>query len=326
MLNNKLLNQLLALTPLEEQQRKTQTFIEDLPQAAFDSKEKSSRTLTNYFFKNQDIYLSKHNRFAAYPNHKHTFFEINYVLQGQAKEVIAGKTVTLNQGDLILLDIGTSHSIQALGENDLLINILFQNNNLSVDLLKELKGQHNVLVNFLLAKASSKPDYIVFSHQANPKISQLLDEIITEYYEQAEFSELVIKSYLNILISQLIRSLSIKPSPKESAQKKLALQLLADIASDYQTVSLTQLAKRYSYNRNYLSNLFKAEIGQTFSAVLTKQRLMQAHKLLTKTNLPVNTIIEQVGISNRSFFYKKYLAYYHVSPKQSRKQASAIFD
>lgn len=159
MLNNKLLNQLLALTPLEEQQRRNQTFIEDLPQAAFDSKEKSSRTLTNYFFKNQDIYLSKHNRFAAYPNHKHTFFEMNY-----------------------------------------------------------------------------------------------------------------------------------------------------------------------SYNRNYLSNLFKAEIGQTFSAVLTEQRLMQAHKLLTKTNLPVNTIIEQVGISNRSFFYKKYLAYYHVSPKQSRNQASAIFD
>ena len=91
MLNNKLLNQLLALTPLEEQQRRNQTFIEDLSQAAFDSKEKSSRTLTNYFFKNQDIYLSKHNRFAAYPNHKHTFFEMNYVLRGQAKEVIAVK-------------------------------------------------------------------------------------------------------------------------------------------------------------------------------------------------------------------------------------------
>ena len=50
MINNKLLNRLLALTPLEEQQRRNQTFIEDLPQAAFDYKEKISRTLTKYFF------------------------------------------------------------------------------------------------------------------------------------------------------------------------------------------------------------------------------------------------------------------------------------
>ncbi|WP_416186349.1 helix-turn-helix domain-containing protein [Lentilactobacillus parabuchneri] len=88
----------------------------------------------------------------------------------------------------------------------------------------------------------------------------------------------------------------------------------------HKDVTLEKLAAKYDYNRNYLSNLFKREVGDTFSNVLTKQRLMKANILITSTNLPVSKIIKEVGIKNRTFFYKKYISLYKVAPSSSRKE------
>ena len=207
-MKKEIIRKLHELTPVEERQRKTGLFIEDMPAGALNMQEGHGRTLNNYFFRNREIYLSRHNRFAPYPLHRHTFLEINYMLRGSADQTVDGNLVHLDQGDLILLDVGTSHSISALGENDLLINILFRNTNISLDLLKELKGQGSVLFNFLLKEDERKStrDFVVFRTDNNFRLRETLDDIIDEYFTNQQFSDLMLKSYLNILLAQLIRN------------------------------------------------------------------------------------------------------------------------
>ena len=181
-MKKEIIRKLHELTPVEERQRKTGLFIEDMPAGALNMQEGHGRTLNNYFFRNREIYLSRHNRFAPYPLHRHTFLEINYMLRGSADQTVDGNLVHLDQGDLILLDVGTSHSISALGENDLLINILFRNTNISLDLLKELKGQGSVLFNFLLKEEDERKatrDFVVFRTDNNAlKDGQIGNRII----------------------------------------------------------------------------------------------------------------------------------------------------
>ena len=98
--------------------------------------------------------------------------------------------------------------------------------------------------------------------------------------------------------------------------------MLKEINGNYKDTSLEKLAAKYDYNRNYLSNLFKKEVGDTFSNVLTKQRLINANILIKSTTLPVSKIIKEVGIKNRTFFYKKYISYYKMAPGSSRKENS----
>ena len=315
------MHHLLELNDIEKRQKKTGTFIEDMPAEAYDKK-KQQKTLNDSFFQNKDIYVSRHNRFAPYPMHTHTFLEINYLLQGQIDENINGKKIHLTQGDLILLDVGTSHSLGTLAEDGILINISFMDKNISLNFLKNLKGSNNILYQFLLNRSldrDASQDYLIFRTEHNQKIRQILDEIIAEYYNQADFSDIVIKSYLNILITQLIRNYQVQAPQAENSKQDLAYELLEDIAAEYATISLQDLADRYAYNRNYLSNVFKEEIGLTFSEALNQQRIMQAHNLLLSSDLPISTIIDRVGISNKSFFYKKYFEQYHMTPKESRK-------
>ena len=305
-MKKEIIRKLHELTPVEERQRKTGLFIEDMPAGALNMQEGHGRTLNNYFFRNREIYLSRHNRFAPYPLHRHTFLEINYMLRGSADQTVDGNLVHLDQGDLILLDVGTSHSISALGENDLLINILFRNTNISLDLLKELKGQGSVLFNFLLKEDERKStrDFVVFRTDNNFRLRETLDDIIDEYFTNQQFSDLMLKSYLNILLAQLIRNYNVQ-IPEDGATKRLVVDMLSDITNEYATVSLKELSERYCYNRNYLSNIFKKEVGITFSEVLNRQRITEAHRLLVTTGLPVSDIMGEVGITNKSFFYRK---------------------
>lgn len=147
------LNQLMKPSQIEKTQLKNYEFYNDIPLAAYDNSLTQARktlVLNDYFFKNKTIYISKHNRYAPYPKHTHTFLEMNYMLRGEADEVVQGQSVHLKTGDLLLLDVGCEHAIGYLGTNDLLINILFQDRDINLDLLSSLRKSQSVLYEFLL--------------------------------------------------------------------------------------------------------------------------------------------------------------------------------
>ncbi|MFD1550110.1 AraC family transcriptional regulator [Levilactobacillus fuyuanensis] len=321
MLDN-ILNSLMKPTKIEKEQLKSYEFHNDIPLAAYDSqltKRRNTLVLNNYFFKNKNIYVSKHNRYAPYPMHTHTFLEVNYMLRGEADEVVGSKEIHLNQGDLLLLDVGCEHSIGYLGTNDLLINILFQDRTINIDLLNSLRSSRSVLYEFLVNRkvgVGNRASYLLFRQEDGREIQETLDRIIEEYYLQRDYADTIIKAYLSILIAQLVRNYSVDVDKDLTKPQLLITKILQDINDNDDTISLSYVAQKYGYNRNYLSNLFRSTVGETFSEVLTKQRIMHAHTLLSSTQMPVSEVIKKVGISNRTFFYKKYRDYYHKAPRE----------
>ncbi|MCC3378225.1 AraC family ligand binding domain-containing protein [Paenibacillus farraposensis] len=67
--------------------------------------------------------LSKHHRFADMPLHNHDFIEMNYMYSGKCRQMIDGKEIGLEQGQICIIDTHVPHSIYALGENDILVNL-----------------------------------------------------------------------------------------------------------------------------------------------------------------------------------------------------------
>ncbi|EJF02239.1 AraC family transcriptional regulator [Liquorilactobacillus mali] len=325
MLNRRVMTMLRTLNPIETKQKQDECYLEEIPANTIErtGQTNSFKVLNNYFFKNKDIYISKHNRFAPYPTHSHTFLEINYMLEGRSVQSVDGEKIVLNSGDLLLLDVGATHSIGALGENDLLINILFRNSNINIDLLKDLRRSRSVLYDFLLRssiKSNQKQDFLVFRTAKNYKISQIMDEIIEEYFLKREFSDTVIKSYLQILITNLVRNYRILENEPQSKTRRIMIEVLDEIDKNYTDINLKQVAAKYNYNKNYFSNLFKKEVGKSFSEIVLRKRLTQANVLITSTALPINQIAQAVGISNYSFFYKKYFEFYKELPAEQRKR------
>lgn len=320
---------LQALSPVERQQQKSHLVSDDIPPAAIDSQASHTNqipVLNDFFFKNCSVNIRKHNRFAPYPLHTHQFFEINYMLRGHAVEKVDGHLVTLSEGDVLLLDIGSQHAIDALGEDDLMINVLFRDRNISIDLINQVQATKSVLYDFLLNRINNKQSsksYLLFKNHglATRDIRITLDSLIDEYYQQNEFADTIIKSELTVLIARLVRNYEM-PTPVTSPGQKLTIQILDDIRKHYQKLSLDDLAAKYAYNKNYLSNLFRKEVGKTFSDALTEERLLRARELIQSTTKPIGDVCHEVGISNKSFFYHKYADKFGHTPKEDRQIAS----
>lgn len=329
-MNVNVFKQLQSLSPIEIEQKKKHSFCDDIPQIAIDSNASQIvkiPVLNEYFFKNCSVCIRKHNRFAPYPLHTHQFFEINYILQGHAVEYVNGQRIELLEGDILLLDIGSQHKINMLSKNDLMINILFRDRNISIDLINQAQAKQSILYDFLLkhkdTTAQDKNNFLLFKNRGGntQEIRIILDSLITEYYQQREFSDTIIQAQLTILISYLIRNYEM-PTIVNSPSQELSIKILDDIHSHYQKISLKDLASKYGYNKNYLSNLFHKEVGKPFSEVLTDERLLRARELIQSTTKPIGDICQEVGLSNKSFFYHKYVAKFSRTPKEDRQRAN----
>ena len=66
--------------------------------------------------------------------------------------------------------------------------------------------------------------------------------------------------------------------------------------------------------------MIKKETSYTFSELVTRQRLIKARNLITATSMPINEIAQEVGFSNKHFFYEKYKQYYKRLPGEDRKE------
>ncbi|RVU72291.1 cupin domain-containing protein [Lactobacillus xujianguonis] len=184
-----LLKELLKLNAAEMKQLQNQHFESDFDEKSLlNTQQYSIPVFTADFFKNHDLYISKHNRFADYPQHTHTFLEMNYIVKGQATEIVDGEELILHEGDILILDVGTTHAIQALGRNDLLLNIIFKNQiNFSFDNLRNLGENQNIQSEFLLANSQYSHYLIYRAKHTEDHVQTMADQIIEEYFNPGAF-------------------------------------------------------------------------------------------------------------------------------------------
>ncbi|NEW63625.1 helix-turn-helix domain-containing protein [Tuanshanicoccus yangjingiae] len=319
---NTITNYLLQNTQHEIEQRRLNRFIPDIPGISDVPTGHVPILQDALFFQNKDVFISKHSRYAAYPEHSHQFLEFNYMVQGECQQIINGEPITLSAGDLLLMDTGSTHSIQPLGEQDILCNLLFHNNHLSLEWLGDLKSKNSLLYQALLHQSSSKRQrFALIRANEDNQIQRIMEQLLTEYFLPSDFSESIISHYIPILLYEIARHLPELTSDQfEQATHEPFYKALDLIDRQYAQLTLNDAARILNFNKNYLSNLIKDKSGKTFTELLNEKKLKKAQLLIQSTKLPINEIAQQVGYSNRTYFYKNYNDYFGHSPAFDRTQ------
>lgn len=86
-----------------------------------------------------------------------------------------------------------------------------------------------------------------------------------------------------------------------------------------QEVSLSLLAEEFHLNPQYISQLFKSEIGVGFLTYLTSVRMEQAKKLLLSTSFSIAEVAEQSGYADYRVFTKVFKKNEGITPSQYRR-------
>ena len=70
------------------------------------------------------ISLRTHTRFIHFPEHTHDYVEVVYMCSGSTTHIVNGKTIRLNQGELLFLGQSARQEICRAEENDIAVNLV----------------------------------------------------------------------------------------------------------------------------------------------------------------------------------------------------------
>lgn len=314
-----ILNELLQITEEEKSILEHRTKVS---KELYTSKANFIIESEKFLSKGKMIAIRKHTRFIDFPLHKHDYIEVNYVFSGELEQIVGGRPITLRKGELLLLNQYIDHEIKACGEGDIVINFIIRPE--FFEFIFSFLSSENIVSDFLINSLFNNTQYgqfLYFRVADSKSIQNLVEKMIHEIMNPSPFSESEIKLYMGLFLIELIKN-SDKVERKEEAsiQHYLIVESLKYIEENFKEASLYELADLLNQSYYGLSKTIKKATSHTFKELLQERRLTKAKELLEMTEMPITSIIEQVGYDNISYFYRIFKKKYGLTPKEYKKQ------
>lgn len=315
---------LRAMNETEAKQLMLKHNVNDIASAPRRQEEGPFRMPDSPFFTDGPIHIRKHNRYAPMPLHYHDFIELNYIYSGTCRQTINGEDVVLREGQVCLLDSDVVHSIEAMGDNDILINIIMKKETFTSSFLSRFSSQ-GIVSDFLanaITENTNHNRYIVFECGDHEELHWFMRSLMCEAFGERAYAREMMYNYTMLIFTELMRVYTVRTnSAGDHADTRADLiQVLDYIERNYRDCTLTGLSRAFNFNANYLGNLLKKRTGKTFIELVKTQRLIQAAGLLANTNRAIEDIAESVGYSSLGFFYRIFAEQYGATPMAYRNE------
>ncbi len=246
-----------------------------------------------------------------------------YVYSGSCTQIIGDNSITMNKGDLCILDTNTYHTISPIGNNDIVINCLIKKSYFDATFLSRLSGNDILARFFVRSIYQSKDfnDYILFMYDEEINVNEIIENMLCEYHDKKTCFSEVINSYLVILFSELLRSYNkcINHKNYKALYNNKISDIIMYIQKNYMSCTIVSTAKHFNFHPVYLSKILKKLPIATFMDLKNEARLRKARLLLENTSYKVDAIARDIGYSNISFFYKIFKEKYKMTPSEYRK-------
>ena len=251
--------------------------------------------------------------------HTHAFFELAYVVSGEARHFLNGNERIIAKGDYFIMDYDSKHSYMRKGEEKFeLINCLFVSDFID-QTIKDKRSFSDVVNNFMIKHNNSviniSPTNVIF-HDEDGYIGTLLNKCIEEYKNKDS-------GHLEIIRSKIIEII-ILTMRKNSAATPVCADKLCNYIIKYASENfackdiLKQISTEMYFSVSYLSRKFKENMGITFTDYLQKLRIEQSICLLANTNRKIIDIAGACGYSDMKSFNTVFKKLVGTTPQKFR--------
>jgi AraC-like DNA-binding protein/mannose-6-phosphate isomerase-like protein (cupin superfamily) len=228
--------------------------------------------------------------------HKHSFFEICYIVDGEGAYIEKNHTLPLKKGTIFMSRPHIQHQIIS-SEGLFIIFIAFE--------LIETESSEEAISRF--QNMAKSPTFLLEQMEDTPIVM-----IWTALLKQVLYANHFLEDNILRLSSALIASFECTFNNLEKTTKNAAVQpsttTLVHKAKLYirdnlsHPLSLVEVADFLFVSSRHLSRLFTDELGQSFSNYVRKERIRQAVKLFSTTEWSIKQIAEETGFDNVHYF------------------------
>ena len=252
---------------------------------------------------------------GSYHYNWHRELELMTVLRGELEVCIDGASHLLRDSDVILIGSNKAHATLARQPESVAMVL-----HIAPDLFREYYGDMDALQFTCCSEGGRKnerPFVLLRAHLASLMLS-------------AQGPSAEEKLRFESALYALLHTLSLYFPPERLSTGKAMLlrntfdaveKIVQYIDANYmQKITLNDLAQVSKYNRNYISQFFKSNLGVNFHDYLTRIRLREATLALGQTDQSVSEIALSHGFSDLKSFNTVFRARFSKTPTEYRRQ------
>jgi AraC-like DNA-binding protein len=244
--------------------------------------------------------------------HRHDFFYILALKKGKGSHVIDFTPYPVSNNLVFVMRPGQVHEVEVkAGCTGYLIG--FQ---------RDLYNEGDVSMSRLLRDVGSDNSYKLEAKEFD-KAMTILNAIYEEFTGQRERHVEVIKAYLRIFFTTLIRNREVKRSKPDSSNRYLQerfdefIELLEKHLAEHKHVA--EYAEILNISTYQLNAVTKAITGKTCSAVIDDQVILESKRYLLATSSQINQIAYHLGFEDVSYFIRFFKKHTGYSPEAFRR-------
>lgn len=244
------------------------------------------------------IYLHKieRNIKGLSQNHVHDYWQLEIITSGDALAILADERILLNTGDMLLINPGLEHSFVYKTSGINWISIKFETSE---------------VIPFTTATII-RPS--LFTGRLISSLRNIIHSNILE-----DFEKKAVTGFIESLICYMMSDTFLKSENKNKLAEDISGYI---IGRNGKPVMINELAKALSYTRNYLSQEFKKETGQTLKSHIDMVRFEKAKEMLLYSGFSILDISIELGFKDIYSFSRFFKNNAGICPNDYRRGKS----
>lgn len=149
---------------------------------------------------------------------------------------------------------------------------------------------------------------------------------LEEYQGNAPGKDAMIKSWINIILLDIIRNVAAVPEPPVGEKEEMIYLITRYVKEHFrEKITLEMLSGVFHLTPAYLCRFFHQKTGISLRYYLQNLRLEYAANLLRSTDMSISAICQDSGFASAAHFSKVFHDKYGMTPTQLRLSASPAF-
>ncbi|MEK6646620.1 MAG: AraC family transcriptional regulator [Candidatus Firestonebacteria bacterium] len=249
--------------------------------------------------------------------HVHKTYEFCFVVEGKGSYYLEDKKFNMESGDLFIVKPYEEH--YEIGDLSDPLELF----------IVTIKNQKENKINAIdeIFKFPTKVHII-----PERKICDIFQDILDEAVLNKTGYMLKINSCLINLLIEIYRFLHIRDKVfysvkrvNEIYKKNITKQMCKYIENNYKKqLSDIKLSNKFHLSSQYISSLFRKQIGSSPIEYLTKIKIEIAKNLLKNFKKKISSIASEIGYNNTYYFYRVFKKNTGVTPSQYREKLISI--
>lgn len=261
---------------------------------------------------------------------RHEYFELCHITAGRTDWQIQDRHFSVHKGDVVVVGSEVYHRpIDPPDAHSKLTFLFFEPTLIS---RAQKTGEEMEYLMPFLAQKNDFPHVIPAGTGLPARIFELMKSIHAELPATTGSKRLAARTYLQMILILLVKYYSAYINTRDDLRRKLTdlerLRPVFDLLQERsdQPIQVAFAAHLCAMSGSRFMAFFKKTTGQTFHSYLNHFRIERAQMLLTTTDKPLDTISQEAGFCNQSYFGKMFRTLVGETPRVYRSRMGKGFD